>query len=58
MFPRFAFVGYFAASIVGAGPACARADSRTTDDIAGDVPTADTVAHRTPTTSMDTVGRS
>ena len=54
MFPRFAFLGYFAASIIGAAVACARAESRTTDDSAGEVSAADSTASRTPTTSIDT----
>jgi len=56
MFSRFAFLGYFAASIVAAAPACARADSQTTDGVAGEVSTADSVAPRGLVTSMDTVG--
>lgn len=57
MFPRFAFLGYFAASVVGAAPACARADSQTTDGVAGEGSTVDSVAPRRPVTSIDTVGR-
>jgi hypothetical protein len=57
MFPRLAFLGYFAASIAGTAVACARADSRTTADVAGEVSDVDSSRSRASTTSEDTTAR-